>query len=298
MNEGKYNIKAVSKLTGVQPGTLRAWERRYHILQPVRNEAGHRLYTEEHVKILKWLVSKVNQGFSISQAVSLMVKHDLQSDELMVEKDAQPVFDSLLEELLMAFVYFDERKAQDMINKAFSMFTIDKVTRDIFLPLLSRIGEMREAGEMTTAHEHFATAIIRSRLGMIMHSYPHNGILPKVVAVCGPNERHELDLMIFTLFMRRRGYDVIYIGPGIKEDDLIGMLKTVQPRFLFLSCTLKENLPDILALADQLSTEFEEIEIGIGGAAVDRMSKGEREKYQGMVVGHHQEWEKWLKAKM
>ncbi|TKJ03751.1 MerR family transcriptional regulator, partial [Bacillus cereus] len=42
---GKYNIKAVSNIIGVQPSTLRAWERRYQIIAPKRNQAGHRLYT-------------------------------------------------------------------------------------------------------------------------------------------------------------------------------------------------------------------------------------------------------------
>ncbi len=69
--EGKYNLKAISQMLGIQAGTLRAWERRYQIIAPVRNEAGHRLYTEEHVKIIKWLLVKVNNGFTISQAVHL-----------------------------------------------------------------------------------------------------------------------------------------------------------------------------------------------------------------------------------
>ncbi len=55
---GKYNIKAVSNIIGVQPSTLRAWERRYQIIAPKRNQAGHRLYTEEHIQILKWLMEK------------------------------------------------------------------------------------------------------------------------------------------------------------------------------------------------------------------------------------------------
>ena len=70
--EGKYNIKAASQMLGIQPGTLRAWERRYQMIAPVRNESGHRLYTEEHIKILKWLLKKVNQGFTISQAIALL----------------------------------------------------------------------------------------------------------------------------------------------------------------------------------------------------------------------------------
>ena len=204
MNEGKYNIKAVSNLVGVQPGTLRAWERRYQILEPVRNDSGHRLYTEDDVKKLKWLSAKVNQGFTISQAVSLMDKHELETDQLTTE-DKGENHQILLEELLQALMQFNEVKAHDLINKAFSLFTIDKVTVEILAVLLLRVGDMWEKGEITTAHEHFATSILRSRIGMIMHSFPHNGVLPKVVAVCGPNEWHELGLLIFTLFVRRRG---------------------------------------------------------------------------------------------
>ena len=48
---GKYNIKAVSNILGIQPSTLRAWERRYHIIAPKRNHAGHRLYTESIFKL-------------------------------------------------------------------------------------------------------------------------------------------------------------------------------------------------------------------------------------------------------
>ncbi len=71
------------KMLGIQPGTLRAWERRYQIIAPVRNESGHRLYAEEHIKILKWLIQRVNKGFTISQAVSLLEKNNqalLESD--------------------------------------------------------------------------------------------------------------------------------------------------------------------------------------------------------------------------
>ena len=77
---GKYNIKAVSNIIGIQPSTLRAWERRYQIIAPKRNHAGHRLYTEEHIQILKWLMDKVSSGMMIGQAVQLLEGNRLQSN--------------------------------------------------------------------------------------------------------------------------------------------------------------------------------------------------------------------------
>ncbi|MBM7648016.1 DNA-binding transcriptional MerR regulator [Bacillus ectoiniformans] len=298
MNEGKYNIKAVSNLVGIQPGTLRAWERRYQILEPVRNDSGHRLYTEDDVKKLKWLSAKVNQGFTISQAVSLLDKHELETDQLTSE-DKGENHQILLEELLQALMQFNEVKAHDLINKAFSLFTIDKVTVEILAVLLLRVGDMWEKGEITTAHEHFATSILRSRIGMIMHSFPHNGVLPKVVAVCGPNEWHELGLLIFTLFVRRRGYEVIYLGSSIKQGDLEVVLDTVDPKFLFLSCTLKENLFNTLELVERLREAYPGLEIGMGGAAVNSLDIELTGKYEQHIVGQSQKnWEEWLNKRL
>ncbi|WP_050180747.1 MerR family transcriptional regulator [Domibacillus robiginosus] len=295
MNEGKYNIKAVSTLTGIQSGTLRAWERRYSILEPVRNEAGHRLYTDEHIRKLKWLSEKVQQGFTISQAASLLDQHEeeIQARLSLGETSQQ---DALTEELLQALLRFDEMKSQELINKAFSLYTIDNVTIHILAVLLVRIGTLWEKGEITTAHEHFATSILRGRIGMVMHSFPHNGVLPKVVAVCGPDEWHELGLLIFTLFVRRLGYEVVYLGASLKEGDIFTVLETVKPKFLFLSCTLQQNLEPTLQLADEVKESYPDMHIGVGGSATTGSVPDRVRPY---IVGSTQsEWSEWMNSRL
>ncbi|MDR4936472.1 MerR family transcriptional regulator [Rossellomorea marisflavi] len=296
--EGKYNIKAVSTILGVQPGTLRAWERRYQIIAPIRNESGHRLYTEQHVSILRWLVQKVDQGFTISQAVSLLDKSELEDQELSppVQKDRT---ESISDDLLKALLSFDETKAHELINQSFSIYTIDKVVIDILGSLLVKIGDLWENGEITTAHEHFATSILRSRIGIIMHSFPHNGILPKVVAVCGPGEWHELGLLIFTLYVRRKGFEVIYLGSSIKENDIEVVLDEVQPKFLFFSCTMRENVDALLELVESLTNDRPGLEIGMGGFAIDHLSRNKKAEYADHIVGQQKsDWEAWLKSKL
>ncbi|MDZ5471174.1 MerR family transcriptional regulator (plasmid) [Bacillus sp. 31A1R] len=298
-NEGKYNIKAVSKMLGIQPGTLRAWERRYQMVAPKRNESGHRLYTEEHVKILKWLISKLDQGFTISQAVSL-----LENNEQMEQASNEKVYDGdqvaeLTDKLLDALLQYDEVKAHEMINQAFSLFTIDKVLIDILGSLLVRIGNMWEDGKITTAHEHFASAILRSRIGIILHSFPHNAYLPKVVAVCGPGEMHELGLLIFTLFLRRKGFEVIYLGASIAEEDVDEVIQIVKPRFFFMSCTMKQNVEGTLQLSERLAREYEDLYVGLGGFAIDTLPEEIKGKYHPHILGAHKEqWDEWIKNRM
>jgi DNA-binding transcriptional MerR regulator len=291
-SKGKYNIKAVSNMLGIQPGTLRAWERRYQIIAPKRNEAGHRLYTEEHVKILRWLLSKVNQGFTIGQAVSLLESSQLNTQFIDREDNRTEM---LADDILHALLQFDEIKAHEYLNEAFSIFSIDKVTMDIMAKVLIKIGNLWMKGEITSAHEHYATSFLRSRIGMIYHNLPVNTILPKVIAVCGPGESHELGLLIFTIYLRRKGYQVIYLGTSIDEKDIDIAIEEVKPKYVFLSCTLQQNIVPAIKLANRLQGQYDYLSVGLGGTAFHFLPQQEKEALQGYLLGDtKEEWDRWM----
>ncbi|GGC87096.1 MerR family transcriptional regulator [Thalassobacillus devorans] len=292
--KGKYNIKAVSNMLGIQPGTLRAWERRYQIIRPVRNNAGHRLYTDHHVRILKWLIAKVDHGFTISQAVSLYENN--QGETLNEPETGQ---DNELEkkssELLEALLSFDERTAQQHLDYAFSLYTPEKVAIEIISPLLIKVGVLWEENKITSAHEHFASSFLRSRIGMLLLSIPAAPYLPKAVLVCGPNEKHELGLLIFALFLKRKGYEVIYLGQSIADGDIQPILKEVDAAYVFLSTTLKKNVPATIMLAETIQKNYPGMRVGLGGYAFDQLDPDEKAKADRFLVGTtREEWLKWL----
>ncbi|WP_121662623.1 MerR family transcriptional regulator [Metabacillus litoralis] len=301
-HEGKYNIKAVSKMLGIQAGTLRAWERRYNMIAPIRNESGHRLYTEEHIKILKWLITKVDKGFTISQAVNLLETNQASiNEQVELKTDGEQIdySEDLMEELLYALLKFDESTAHDLLNKAFSLYSVDKVVIEILGTLLVKIGDKWENGKITSAHEHFASSFLRSRIGMILHTLPVDGLLPKVIGVCGPEESHELGLLIFTLYLRRKGFEVIYLGTSIAEGDIDIVLNEVKPEFLFLSCTLVSNVKKTLELVDELSLKYDSLQIGLGGKAFSKVTPQILEPYASFLLGEDkQHWESWLRDRL
>jgi MerR family transcriptional regulator, light-induced transcriptional regulator len=65
----KYTIKVLSERTGVRPVTLRAWERRYDLLDPNRQDNNYRLYSERDIQIIRWITHRLDEGLSISNAV-------------------------------------------------------------------------------------------------------------------------------------------------------------------------------------------------------------------------------------
>ncbi len=71
--EGRYRIGTVAHLTGLHPHTIRAWERRYGAVTPVRTDGGTRQYTEDDVTRLQLLRALTARGESISALASLPV---------------------------------------------------------------------------------------------------------------------------------------------------------------------------------------------------------------------------------
>lgn len=292
--EGKYNIKAISNMLGIQPGTLRAWERRYNIVHPERNSAGHRLYTEKDAAVLKWILGKTSSGFTVSQAVDLMDKFE-EIDSTTVHPMETDHTYALVEEILGHLLRFREADAQEALNKAFSMFSLEKVTTDILGTLLVKVGTLWENDQITIAHEHYVTSFLRTKIGSIMHSYNVKGFLPKVVTAAGPNESHELGLLFFTLYLKRKGFEVVYLGVGIPEEDLIQVMHEIDTNIFFTSCTLLENLEASLDFITEMETEHPHLNIGMGGHAVQYMDVDKAQKYSRFLVGSNAEaWDKWI----
>ncbi|MFP7732986.1 MerR family transcriptional regulator [Priestia aryabhattai] len=297
-HEGKYNIKAISNMVGIQPGTLRAWERRYQILNPVRNDSGHRLYTEEDLRKLKWLTEKVSGGFTISQAVSLLETESSTVGTFEEEGEVDSP-QKIRNELLTMLLSFEEGKAQDLINHAFSLYSVEKVVIDILGSLLVTVGDMWEKGQITSAHEHYTTQLLKTRISMIFYSLPSNGLLPKAIAVCGPNETHEGGLLVFTLFLRRKGFEVIYLGSSIEDKDVELIVKEVNPTFLFMSCTMMGNADKTLNLTNQMIKKFPHLKVGLGGYVFDGLDSKRKIEAQPFILGNtKEEWNSWLTKKL
>jgi DNA-binding transcriptional MerR regulator len=210
------------------------------MIAPVRNDLGYRLYTEEHVKILKWLMKKVNKGFTIGQAVTLLENENINLEQENFTEGTQN--GSLLEELLDTLLSFNELKAQGIINTLFSLFTIEKVIFEIFCSLLIKTGELRETGKISSAQEQYIVAYIRSRIDSIFHSLPQNELLPKAILVCYPGEYHEIGLLMFSLFLNG------------SRDSTFAALRKMRCMLLSLKIVrLKRNFGQTAALAAGLA---------------------------------------------
>ncbi len=74
MREELFPIREVARLTGVNPVTLRAWERRYGLIQPTRTESGHRLYSMTDIERVRSILGWIERGVAVSKVGKILAK--------------------------------------------------------------------------------------------------------------------------------------------------------------------------------------------------------------------------------
>jgi DNA-binding transcriptional MerR regulator/methylmalonyl-CoA mutase cobalamin-binding subunit len=245
-NEPVFNVKAVSHQTGVAAATLRAWERRYGVPTPPRTDSGYRLYSARDVAMVRWLKSQIENGMSISQAVQLLKAVESQSLNgngngaaplRIVQSTLPSSFQRLHDDITKAAVDFDESRIERALNEAFSLFPVEDVCLKVVQPVLITLGVRWHAGQINVSVEHFTTNIMRRKLLSMMALSPAPSREARIVSACAPGEYHELGILMLSLFLRRAGFDVIYLGQSISTTRLEEMLAKTQPDLLLLSAS-------------------------------------------------------------
>ncbi|CAH2466529.1 MULTISPECIES: MerR family transcriptional regulator [Bacillus cereus group] len=283
---GTYNIKAVSNILGIQPSTLRAWERRYHIIAPKRNRAGHRLYTEEHIHILKWLMNKVSEGMMIGQAVQLLEGNRLQNN-IQKEKitDTEVV---LVDDILQALLKFDEITTSALLNEVFSIYSTEKVVTSIILQVANKLLSLKNNNEITMSQFKYVVSFLQTRLGMIYHNASVYSSVNKVF-VLGNNI---LKGFIFATYLRLKGYQAMYMGTSLDEEGILLAIEQLQPKYLFISFDDERELEEAVEFIDLLQEKNE----NISGGFIGRKGIGDQLNLQNILIGNtKEEWDGWLK---
>jgi len=228
-----YPIRTVSNLTGVNPVTLRAWERRYGLLKPHRTVSGHRLYTQEDVDLINEVVRQLDAGISVSQVrVSRAKLHAT----ALPEAPAPDAWAGPLLSMLGAIGRFDEQAVEQTYDEVLSLYPLDVVLSRLIVPLLRELGRRWEkGGETAVAEEHFFGVYLRNKLGARLHQRGAKGIGVRLLAACLPGEHHENGLLLFALAAQERGYRVVMLGADMPLEELATAAHHGRARAIVLS---------------------------------------------------------------
>lgn len=248
-----YNIQAVSTATSVPAITLRSWERRYGIPRPKRDAKGYRLYSERDIAVVQWLRDKVERGVGISRAVhmlELIERGEPESDSLVTFD-----FESLRERLLEAVGRMDEAAMSRIVAEALMVATVEEVSLHVLQPVLYDVGESWADGTMSVTAEHVGSNLLRAHLAQLVRITPPPYHSAVIIVGCAPGELHDIGALMLALFLRRRGYEVIYAGANIEPESLIRDAQRLQPAAICLSASTAKTAASLRDLLSQLQDQ-------------------------------------------
>ena len=267
-----YKINAVSKLLDMPSVTIRSWETRYHAITPKRTESGHRIYTEENINDLRWLKKQVyDHKMNISQAVKLLT---IQKEKGTSKQQNSPdeshtqLFDLQVNELYNAVLQFDAEKCHQLFDLYFSQFHYRTVFYSIIVPLMYKVGDAWENGELSVIKEHMISNIIHQRAMNFFNLFHPSPVMPKVMAICPEGEMHQIGLILYTLFLKEQHYPVYYIGADTPLDGLDSLIKEKDINIVAISISSREHEAKVQHYIDTLSTLNPKIKFVVGGLGI------------------------------
>jgi DNA-binding transcriptional MerR regulator len=266
MPRPRFPIRAVSKLTRIPVDTLRAWERRYGVVEPERDERG-RVYSEADVERLRLLRRAVDAGHAIGRVASL-APDDLRA--LLAEPaDSPPTAagSADLSVLLDAIHRFDAGSFRRELSRLAAILPLPALCRDVALPLLHLVGEAWHAGKLGIAQEHMASAEIRSLLGALarLHQIRRRG--PALVFATPPGEQHEIGLLAAAVLAADAGLGVLYLGTNVPPADLVAAASRVAATAVVLGWTgARDGAAESRAALGRIARDLPPaVELWVGG---------------------------------
>jgi methanogenic corrinoid protein MtbC1 len=239
----RWRIKEFASRVGVQEPTLRAWERRYRLLQPERSSGGFRLYSPADEGRVRSMQAHMARGIGAAQAAGLALAESTR--EFVVP--APP--DDLIDALIAAAEEFDVTRFDTLLDAAFEHGRLPGI-RDVVLPMLVEVGARWERGELSVGDEHLTSHLLERRLLGMARGW-EGGSGPLALLACPPGERHSLGLVCFGLLLAEQGWRIAYLGADTPLDQIAALSASIRPMAVVL-CSLHPQslLQDAGALAE------------------------------------------------
>ena len=271
-----YPIRVAAEKTGMSPHLIRMWERRYSAVKPRRTSTGRRVYSDKDIERLVLLRRATLEGRSISQIADLTPD---QLRELFAKSAREPAgIDSDLEHLsidnhlklcLQAVRNMDAEGLETRLLRA--SVNLDKriFLEELLHPLMVMIGRMWEDGHLQVAHEHLASAVVRSLLGEM---YLHNttgDFAPLLISTSPSGQLHEFGALMASVIAASEGWRTLYLGPNMPTDDIAEAAINRGADTVALSLVYPEDDPDMVRELERLRQLIgTEMQIIAGGQAV------------------------------
>ena len=272
-----HPIRVVAQRTGLSPHLIRMWERRYGAVKPERTETGRRVYSDSDIARLSLLRQGTLAGESIGQIAGLPVDDlarlvaeshaggtTVDADRPANNADARYHYRLCLE----AVHNMDSANLELRLLSASVALGQQSFLEQVVEPLLHQTGEDWSDGRLKVAHEHLASAVIRSLLGSMFVSSRTESVGPLLLSTTPAGQIHEFGALMASVTAAAIGWRTAYLGPNLPAEDIAAAAEHQKPDAIALSIVYPPDDPRLPIELRKLSRLVgKDLPLLIGGRA-------------------------------
>lgn len=269
-----YSVKHAAAMTGIPADTLRMWERRYHVVEPVRSKGGYRLYDDAAIARLSAMRALVAAGWSPRLAAE-QVRSGTTTGPIA---DAPPAAGSPalrveplgdVQALVAQAADFDAHELERVLGEMFDRPDFERVADGWLMPALLELGSAWHRGAVTVAGEHFVSAAVQRRLAAAYDATPDHPDAPRVLVGLARGSRHELGVLAFAVALRRAGLAVLYVGADLPAETWVVTATGQRPEAVVIGVPASDDVPAVRDTVAALTAARPDLEVFVGGGHQD-----------------------------
>ncbi|RXK50934.1 MerR family transcriptional regulator [Aquirufa rosea] len=261
-----YSIKDLEHLSGIKAHTLRIWEQRYGILNPVRTDTNIRTYGDEELKLVLNIAILQNRGdYKISEIAKMSDSE--RSAHLLRLSEGTLNFPDQIQALTIAMLELNEVMFQQLTNNIIRKYGFEDFLIHIIHPFMLRLGTLWLSGSVSPAQEHFISHLIRQKVmseidQLDLSLKPH---AKKFLLYLPDGELHEISLLFANYLLRSRKHQVIYLGQSLPLDELVCAYDIFKPDYVLSVFTSRPNPEEINDYLVELTDKIPEAKLLLTG---------------------------------
>ena len=223
-----YPIREVARLTGINPITLRAWERRYQLIEPVRTESGHRLYSQEHIEFLHETLRLMDEGVPISRIKAVISEPAARPtppvSTLVTDSDSE----QLVAKIRLAASQLQVQLLERQLDRLLADYSLNALRM-----LLAEIEQQLHQQKNHSVALAFWRSSLTRRLQVRLHSLYSQPVLPNQrIVIQSAAQTPEYVTKLVALFCFEQGYQPLEFEQSMSLESLLELAKPLSIKTL------------------------------------------------------------------
>ena len=179
----------------------------------------------------------------------------------------------LRDEFFIALTKGDKNKASYIFEQFTTTNELGQFYRKIFIPAMTKIGDLWETKKLGVAEEHVASNVAQNLIKNISEKNKIDGRKGRILLTTPPGESHSIGCSVLESFLQNKGFIVFNLAPSTPAQHLVDFMKTAKPDSVVVSITLEENIKSGQCLITKIREKSKKIPIYVGGQALQNNTK-------------------------